>query len=438
MLDSLIRLQTPPVFSVMRTCESNSCETVRWSELSFSAWSRGELVEAIRLAALAARTDPECAGHCVGPAMVWHSVLLVRVRELASGARVLAGVEELTARAGETGGLVAASLICAAELAFNRGDVDSAADLAGRGVRRAQQADLNSLLPDAHTMLALSALRQGNMSVSLDFVDQLRQDALLGRTVDRPSQCAWAAAQFLEVQGGAKSAAHLIAGIITDDQLILELLASQPAAAAWLVRTARKLGDESLAERAASEAAGLAARNRGLRSIEAAAVHADGLLEENPERVIAAAEAHLDLWAGASAYEDAGTLLSELGQERDRAVEILERAVEGYAHSAAPRDARRVVSKLRSLGVRRGRYPQYAGQDGVSAGSLTVTEAAVAELVSQGFTNSQVGEHLFISGHTVAFHLKKIFRKMNVASRVELTRTWSRISSAAPELAQVG
>ncbi|MFI8276044.1 LuxR C-terminal-related transcriptional regulator [Streptomyces sp. NPDC085929] len=370
--------------------------------------------------------------------MLWHSVLLVRVRELASGARVLAGVEELTARAAETGGLLAAALICSAELAFTRGDVDSAVDLAGRGVRRAQQADLNSLLPDAHTMLALSALRQGNMSVSLDFVDQLRQDALLGRTVDRPSQCAWAAAQFLEVQGGAKSAAHLIAGIITDDQLILELLASQPAAAAWLVRTARKLGDESLAERVASEASGLAARNCGLRSIEAAAVHADGLLEADPERVIAAAESHLDLWAGASAYEDAGTLLSDLDQERDRAVEILERAVEGYARSAAPRDARRVVSKLRSLGVRRGRYPQYAGQDGVSAGSLTVTEAAVAELVSQGFTNSQVGEHLFISGHTVAFHLKKIFRKMNVASRVELTRTWSRISSAAPELAQVG
>ncbi|MFF3859292.1 LuxR C-terminal-related transcriptional regulator [Streptomyces sp. NPDC002209] len=438
MLDSLIRLQTPPVFSVMRTCDGNSCKTVRLSELSFSAWSRGELVEAIRLAAVAARINPECAGNCVGPAMVWHSVLLVRVRELASGARVLVGVEELTARAAGTGGLVAAALICSAELAFTRGDVDAAADLAGRGVHSAQQADLNSLLPDAHTMLALSALRQGNMSVSLDFVDQLRQDALLGRTVDRPGQCAWAAAQFLEVQGGAKTAAHLIAGIITDDQLILELLASEPAAAAWLVRTARKLGDESLAERVACEASGLAARNRGLRSIEAAAVHADGLLEENPERVIAAAESHLDPWAGASAYEDAGTLLSERDQERDRAVEILERAVDGYARSAAPRDARRVVSKLRSLGVRRGRYPQYAGQEGVSAGSLTVTEAAVAELVSQGFTNSQVGEHLFISGHTVAFHLKKIFRKMNVASRVELTRTWSRISSPAPELAQVG
>lgn len=437
MPDSVTRF-LPPVLSVLRTCESGSCETVRLAELSFSAWSRGDLEEAVRLAAAAARRESSCPGACTGPAMVWHSALLVRIRELASGARILGGIDELAATASHPDGLVAASLTCTADLAFTRGDVDSAADLAGRGVLKAQEADLACLLPEAHTVLALSALRQGNMSTSLDFVNQLREDALLGRTADRPSQCAWAAAQYLEVQGGAKTAEHLIVGLITDDQLLLDLLSSQPAAASWLVRAGRNLGDESLARRAGAEAARLAERNGGLRSVEAAGMHADGLLEEDPERLIAAARSHLDLWAGASAYEDAGSLLSEVDRERERAVEVLERAVDGYSNSAAPRDARRVVSKLRSLGVRRGRYPQYGSQDGTSTGSLTVTETAVAELVSQGFTNSQVGEHLFISGHTVAFHLKKIFRKMNVASRVELTRTWSKVSHTAPELANAG
>ncbi|NEB78408.1 helix-turn-helix transcriptional regulator, partial [Streptomyces sp. SID14478] len=159
--------------------------------------------------------------------------------------------------------------------------------------------------------------------------------------------------------------------------------------------------------------------------------HAAGLLERNPERVVAAAAGHLDPWAAASACEDAGKLFAAQPAERQRAVEALESAADGYGNCAAPRDARRVVSRLRSLGVRRGRYPQYAGRDGVTTSALTNTEAAVAELVSQGFTNSQVGERLFISGHTVAFHLKKIFRKMNVASRVELTRAWSQVSSAA-------
>lgn len=438
MLDSPFRLRLPSPFSDMWACDGSLCEAASLSARSFSAWSRGDLLEGIRLAAAAGQMHPECDGNCVDLAKVWNSALLVRIRELSTGARVLAGVEELTAGIKDTGGLMATSLVCAADLAFTQGDMDTAVALAGKSVHLAQQAGLNCLLPAAHTVMALSALRQGNMSVILDFANQLRDDALLGRTIYRPGQCAWATAQLLEVQGGAVSAAHLIVGIITDDQLILELLTSQPAAAAWLVRATRKLGDEALAKRVVAEASGLAARNRGLRSVEAAGMHAEGLLEENPERLITAAESHLDLWAGASAYEDAGKLLSAQRQERDRAVELLERAVEGYSNSAAPRDARRAVSRLRSLGVRRGRYPQYASHDKVNIDFLTNTEVAVAELVSQGFTNPQVGERLFISGHTVAFHLKKIFRKMNVASRVELTRTWSRISSATNDSGSSG
>ncbi|MEU5365599.1 LuxR C-terminal-related transcriptional regulator [Streptomyces sp. NPDC005925] len=430
MLDSRFRLLLPPSFSAAHTCDSSSCETVRLSALSFSAWSHGDLTEGIRLAVAAGTVNAACTGDCVGLAQVWHSGLLVKTRELASAARVLAGVEELVAGGRDNGGLAAAALICAADLAFTRGDVETAVELADKGVPKARQAGLDCLLPDAHTVMALGALRRGNLSASLDFADQLRDDALLGQTVHRPSQCAWVAAQLLEAQGGAASAVHLVVGIIANDRLVMELLASQPAAAAWLVRAARKLGDETLVGRVVVGASALAARNVGLRSLGAARMHADALREGNPERLVAAADAHLDPWASASAYEDAGKLLSAAHQERDRAVEVLERAFDRYADSAASRDARRVVSRLRSLGVRRGRYPKYAGHDQTHIGSLTNTEVAVAELVSQGFTNSQVGERLFISGHTVAFHLKKIFRKMNVASRVELTRTWSRAPSS--------
>jgi DNA-binding CsgD family transcriptional regulator len=45
----------------------------------------------------------------------------------------------------------------------------------------------------------------------------------------------------------------------------------------------------------------------------------------------------------------------------------------------------------------------------------------VTELVTQGLTNREVGERLFISKHTVDFHLRCIFRKLGLSSRVELT-----------------
>jgi DNA-binding NarL/FixJ family response regulator len=430
MLDSPFRLRLTPAFSVLHDCRRSVCESARLSESSFSAWSYGELEEGIRLANAAGQTELECGGNCKGFAKIWHAALLVGIRDLSAGARALADADRLVATRPEAGGsLRAASLLCAADLAFAKGDVDAAVDLARKGADRAQRTGLHRFLPDAHTVMALSALRQGNMSESTEFANQLRDWALLGRTAHRPSQCAWAAAQLLEVQGGATSAAQLVMGIVMDDELLMELLASQPAAAAWLVRATRKLGDEAPARRVVSKASALAARNSGLRSVVAAALHADGLLERDPQRVAAAAAAHLDPWAAASAWEDSGKLFAARAADRERAVEALESAVDGYSDPAAPRDARRVVSRLRSLGVRRSHYPQYAGQEGMTTGSLTNTEAAVAELVSQGFTNSQVGERLFISGHTVAFHLKKIFRKMNVASRVELTRAWSQFSN---------
>jgi DNA-binding CsgD family transcriptional regulator len=54
--------------------------------------------------------------------------------------------------------------------------------------------------------------------------------------------------------------------------------------------------------------------------------------------------------------------------------------------------------------------------------SLTETEASVTDLVARGLTNRQVAERLFISRHTVDFHLRSIFRKLDVSSRVDLTR----------------
>jgi transcriptional regulator of acetoin/glycerol metabolism len=53
---------------------------------------------------------------------------------------------------------------------------------------------------------------------------------------------------------------------------------------------------------------------------------------------------------------------------------------------------------------------------------LTDTEKSVAVLVTQGLTNREVAERLFMSRYTVDSHLRSIYRKFGVNSRLALTR----------------
>jgi DNA-binding CsgD family transcriptional regulator len=54
--------------------------------------------------------------------------------------------------------------------------------------------------------------------------------------------------------------------------------------------------------------------------------------------------------------------------------------------------------------------------------SLTATELSIAELVAEGMTNRQVAAKLYLSPHTVGFHMRQVFRKLEISSRVDLTR----------------
>jgi DNA-binding CsgD family transcriptional regulator len=54
--------------------------------------------------------------------------------------------------------------------------------------------------------------------------------------------------------------------------------------------------------------------------------------------------------------------------------------------------------------------------------SLRASELGIAELVAEGFTNREIGARLFVSPHTVDSHLRQIYRKLSITSRIELTR----------------
>jgi DNA-binding CsgD family transcriptional regulator len=53
---------------------------------------------------------------------------------------------------------------------------------------------------------------------------------------------------------------------------------------------------------------------------------------------------------------------------------------------------------------------------------LTDREREVAELVGTGLTDRQIAQRLYLSRHTVSQHVKAIYRKLAITSRVELTR----------------
>jgi ATP/maltotriose-dependent transcriptional regulator MalT len=185
-----------------------------------------------------------------------------------------------------------------------------------------------------------------------------------------------------------------------------------------LIEAAVGSGEHRLAERALERLAqstraagtdwglGLEARSRALLSDGDAA---DGLYREAIER-LARTRQRLQL---ARAHLLYGEWLRHERRRRD-AREQLRTALEMFTSMGTEVFAERTRRELLATGE------SIPRRDVETRDDLTPQELQIARLARDGLSNPAIGARLFISQHTVAYHLRKVFSKLGITSRNQL------------------
>ena len=311
----------------------------------------------------------------------WHGRTLLRTGRLSEAFAVLEGRFALEDGTHAAGVLDAAGIVALGRLAIHTGETRLASRLG----------DI------AHVML-----EQGTPAV--------RRHA------------GWLLAIFALAKGDAEAARECLrAPTDPDGRAILPRFPLDTVDEVVLARIALATGDDDLAQLALSNTQRRAELNPDTASIAATGSQVRGLLERNETDLRDA----VDLFERAPRRLELAAALEDLGAavtatERGEAVDVLGRALAIFTELGATWDARRVRSRLRELGIRRRLVTAEPETSGWAA--MTTAEVAVARLVAEGLTNREVAERLFISPHTVNSHLRHVFSKLRINSRVELAR----------------
>lgn len=292
--------------------------------------------------------------------------------------------------------------------------IEAAAE-AEAAVAMSEEVTTSLFVPLARSTLAAVALFRGDLRAATEQIELCRVAPAPSREPFVSMLCTWMEARAAATLHGAARAVEILDDVYGNPETARRLFLEEPAAAPWLVRTALAAGDRHRAERVVACVGVLDAENLGCDALAASSVHARGLYDRNLGALSQAAEAHRHPWASAAAAEDGGALLAE--HDWATAQGHFERALGAYDAAGADQDAVRMRARLGTGERRRRRDRPVEGW-----GSLTNTERRVSGLVAQGLTNPEVAERMLLSRHTVDFHLRQIFRKLNVHSRVELTR----------------
>jgi ATP/maltotriose-dependent transcriptional regulator MalT len=153
-----------------------------------------------------------------------------------------------------------------------------------------------------------------------------------------------------------------------------------------------------------------------------------GELATAAERALASAAAADEIGARLDAGLSrmlAGRAFAQAGQI-DEATTHLERAAAELDECGAMRYRDEAERELGKLGRRPRRRTRPGRPGGAGVESLTERELQIARLIVDRRTNSQIAGELFLSPKTVESHIRNLFFKLDVTSRVDVARTIER------------
>jgi ATP/maltotriose-dependent transcriptional regulator MalT len=316
-----------------------------------------------------------------------------------------------------------------AALLSARGRLDDAAAEADAGIATAEALTAYQLaVPLLGSLIRLAVLR-ADPETAQSGLARMRRLTETGITA-APEDVLWPEALLIAETGEPGEAVALMAGLYDAMPARPALLAADPATAGPLVTLALAAGDRDRAALATRAAREFAARNPGSRSACAAAAHAEGLLNDDPDLLREAVErfrATPRPLALATALEDAAVA----GRGRVDAATVRAWSAEALVlvDECGARQARqRLERRLGPAPAGTGRpTPHIAAPETADClAVLSQAERNVAVLVAEGLTNVEVAARLFLSKHTVDSHLRKIFTKLEIKRRVELARLVAR------------
>ena len=301
------------------------------------------------------------------------------------------------------------------------GRLEEAVAAGEEGVERARLSGTPQHVMGALSALAGARLAAGDVTAALREAEEALAIAAPA-SVHGGGQPGWVLGSALTAAGNAARAAPLMLDAFGGPGLPHVIPADRPHAGVDLIEALLAAGDPTAARDVLTTVEAAAGR-AGTQWAAAAAgqARATVLLAEGsaPEAAAAARETPPGAPLAAARMQLLeGRALAEAG-DRPGALAALTAAESSLDAFGAVRRRDEAARELRRLGhrVRRARAP-----GGEPFGALTDREREIATLVAAGRTNREVAEQLVLSPKTIEAHLRNIYAKLGVRSRVELAR----------------